>query len=57
MKIGMGLMRVVEGMGTRGEWSTVYYFTVGVMVVGVYDFDLWRLVVAQVAMVAGRPVL
>lgn len=31
MKIGMGRMRAVGGMGTRGEWSVVYYFTVGVM--------------------------
>jgi hypothetical protein len=28
MKIGMGRMRVVRGMGMHGEWSVVYYFTV-----------------------------
>lgn len=31
MKIGMGRMRAVGWMGTRGEWSVVYYFIMGVV--------------------------
>lgn len=31
MKTGTGQMKAVEGMGTRGEWSVEYYFTVGVI--------------------------
>lgn len=31
MKIGMERMRVVGEMGTRGELSVVYYFTVAIM--------------------------